>query len=62
MAWILQVLIHHLGPFVLRGMVARTFAVTDRISAEVGYTLAAMDRESLTRIKDDWTRQAAPAD
>jgi len=58
----LQLLIKQLGPFIVRGMVARTFAVADRISAGVGRTLGTMDQSSLTKIKDDWARQAVPAD
>jgi len=53
----LQALIYLLGPFVVRGMVARTFAVADRISSEVGQTLGSMDRSSLASIKDNWARQ-----
>ena len=58
----LQFLIYVRGPFYVRGMVMRMFGIADRVSVGVGRTLGAMDRSSLVRIRDDWARQATPAD
>ena len=55
-------LIYLRGPFYARGMILRMFATADRVSTAAGRTLAALDPSSVARIKDDWARQAAPAD
>jgi len=62
LSYSLQVLIYLLGPFLVRGVVTRAFAVADRISIGVGQTVGAMDQSSLMRIKDDWAKQATPSD
>jgi hypothetical protein len=58
----LRILIYLLGPFLLRGMATRTFAMADRVSAGLGRTLGAMDPSALTKIRDDWARQTTPAE
>lgn len=57
-----QSLIYLRGPFYTHGMIMRMFGAADRVSMGVGRTLRALDLSSLVRIKDDWAREANPAD
>jgi len=57
-----QSLIYLRGPFYTHGMIMSMFGAADRVSMGVGRTLRALDLSSLVRIKDDWAREANPAD
>lgn len=58
----LLVLINLLGTFRVRGIVVRMFVLTDQISTGVERTLTALTPPSLVKLKNDWARQANPAD